>query len=287
MKEVSGAMPNAETKRLIRSQLWSPVQNTSLWLAWWLHGVISTDEVIDSFHAVQGRHHRVLARAGGAVSGTAAEADEATGLIDLLKIVRAVTDGAPVGLEHRPLVNLALAGMGDPPPLPAGEAASAVAAAGAGISFADADPHVHHVAVPEIVDSSVIYWHWYTAEGRAPQLPTNGPGDADAMLRQATDRAVAGIESSGVIVRWPSGSVGPRMLVGALSDAFGVPGLPVNVPSRAEKLMARADYVAAIIDIARDSAPQSSLDPFLLPLGRAVRVARMTAVDYAQRELLR
>ena len=82
MKEVSGAMPNAETKRLIRSQLWSPVQNTSLWLAWWLHGVISTDEVIDSYHAVQGRHHRVLARAGGAVSGTAAEADEATGLIE-------------------------------------------------------------------------------------------------------------------------------------------------------------------------------------------------------------
>src|SRR5699024_11489537 len=115
-----------------------------------------------------------------------------------------VTVGCPVGREHGPLVNLVLAAMVDPPPLPAGEAASAVAAAGAGISFAEADPHVHHVAVPEIVDSSVIYWHWYTAEGRAPQLPTNGPGDADAMLRQATDTAVAGIESRGVIVHCPS-----------------------------------------------------------------------------------
>src|SRR5699024_5774428 len=115
MKEVSGAMPNAETKRLIRSQLWSPLQNTSLWLAWRLHGGISTDEVMDWFHALQGRNVRVLARGGGAVSGTAGEADEATGLIGLLKHVRAVTGGAPVGLEHRPLVNLVLAGMGEPP----------------------------------------------------------------------------------------------------------------------------------------------------------------------------
>lgn len=287
MKEVSGAMQNDETKKLIRSQLWSPVQNTSLWLAWWLHGVISTDEVIDSFHAVQGRHHRLLASVGGGHPATAPMDDEATGLIDLLKAARRVTDDAPVGLEYRPLVNLVLAGMGDPPPLPAGQAASAVAAAGAGIAFSDADPLVHHVAVPEIVDTSVVYWHWHVAEGAAPQLATNGPGDAEAMLREATDRAVMGIESSGVDVRWPRGTVGPRMLVGALSDAFGVPGLPVNVPARAEKLMARADYVAAIIDVARDSAPQSSLDPFLLSLGRAVRMARMTAVDYAQRELLR
>ncbi|MGJ4136225.1 hypothetical protein ACN4D5_04465 [Corynebacterium macclintockiae] len=59
------------------------------------------------------------------------------------------------------------------------------------------------------------------------------------------------------------------------------------MPSRAAKLMARADQVAAIVEVTRRSEVGASLDPHLMPMLRAVRTARMVAVDYAQRELLR
>ena len=74
------------------AQLWSPVQNTSLWLAWWLHGIIGADEVIDAFHATQGKHHRLEPHGGG--------------LVELLGQIRGVTDEAPVGLDERPLLSL-------------------------------------------------------------------------------------------------------------------------------------------------------------------------------------
>ena len=44
----------------IREQLWSPVQNTSLWLGWWLHGLLPTDQVIDAFQDVQGPAHTLV-----------------------------------------------------------------------------------------------------------------------------------------------------------------------------------------------------------------------------------
>lgn len=78
-----------------------------------------------------------------------------------------------------------------------------------------------------------------------------------------------------------------RLAVGTLSDAFGLPGLPVGVPNRAAQLMARADAVAAIIAVTQSSEVGAGLDAELFPLLRAVRQARMVAVDYAMRELVR
>ncbi len=283
MDNLTGASPHSA---LIRQQLWSPVQNTSLWLAWWLHGIISTDDVITAFHSVQGRYHRLFQDATPLHEDSVHGGDESTGLSELLKKVRQATEDAPVGLEERPLVSLALAGMGDAPPLPVGEAATAVGRAGAGMVFAGSDPDVHSVVVPELVDGSVVYWHWYTAEGRIPQLPVHSPGDADMGLRQAVDQAEHVLNQnpgSRSVTRHHA----PRLAVGELSDAFGLPGLPAGVPTRAEKLIARADVVSAIVEVARSTPGGESLDPYLLPLGRAIRTARMVAVDYAQREILR
>lgn len=287
MENLSGASPHAQ---LIRSQLWSPVQNTTLWMAWWLHGIISADQVISAFHSVQGKYHRLFMDVSNAHAGTSPQSDESTGLSDLLKAARSCTAGAPIGIEERPLVGLALAGMGHSAPLPQGAAAEAVNIAGAGMVFADPDPEVHHVAVPEVVDDSVVYWNWYTANGRAPQLSIHSPGDADMMLREAIDDAehvlVDDSRANGG-KRSNSHLRSPRLAVGELSDAFGLPGLPAGVAPRAEKLMARADVVSAIVEVARATPHGGSLDPYLLPLGRAIRTARMVAVDFAQRELLR
>lgn len=275
-----GIVTIPDSSTTVRDQLWSPVQNTSVWLAWWVHNVISTDELLDAFRAVQGAVHLF----DDATSATP------RGLMDVLKRVREVSDRAPVGVEERPLVSLVLAGAGDVPPLPApSEAARAVNAAGAGIVLADEDPELTHVLVPEVVfspfhEEEAVLWRWHEATGPVPPLPTFGPGEADEYLRGEMDAAARAIESS-VHVRTPHTNA--RLAVGSLSDAFGLPGLPAGMARRAAQLMARADYAAAIIDLARRSSPGPSLDPYLLPLLRAIRRARMTAVDYAVRELLR
>ncbi len=208
-----------------------------------------------------------------------------TSLVDMLRAVRAVTADAPVSVSDRPLVGLVLAGPGDVPALPAGSrGAAAVAAAGAGITVADADPEVLHVLVPQLLDRSMVQWTWYRTEGRAPALAVHSPGDADRLLTEATEQAAGLIESDGLL---PARHRAPRMAVGAFSDYFGLPGLPVGVSPRAAKLMARADVVASIIEVTRTSEAGASLDPRILPLSRAVRTARTTAVDHAMRELLR
>lgn len=269
----------------LREQLWSPVQNTTVWLGWWLHGLVSADDVIDAFQDVQGPAHSLTVDPGGDDPFAGRFDDRATGLVDLLHAVREVTRDLPVELSSRPLVGLVLAGPGDPPALPAGSrGAAAVSRAGAGISVADADPLVTHVVVPTVVDNSLVQWVWYRCEGRVRAGEFYGPGEADTRLREATEAAAALVEASGTTgIRHHS----PRLAVGALTDFFGLPGLPPGVSPRAEKLMARADVVASVIEVTRATDHGAELDPQLLPLSGAVRTARITAVDHAMRELLR
>lgn len=248
------------------AQLWSPVQNTSLWLAWWLHGIIGADEVIDAFHATQGKHHR-LEPDGGA-------------LVEMLGHIRSVADEAPVGLDERPLIQLALSGPGDATVLPVGPE-------GASLIIADRDPLVSHVLSPRVIDAHLVSWSWDQVEGPVPPLPVYSPGEADQLLREAADNATRMVRNAGHVPRGGAAFQRAELAVGALNDAFGLPGMPPGVPSRAAKLMARADQVAAIVEVTKRSEVGASLDPHLMPMLRAVRTARMVAVDYAQRELLR
>ncbi|MGV0383932.1 hypothetical protein ACUY2T_04155 [Corynebacterium sp. 22_2729] len=248
------------------AQLWSPVQNTSLWLAWWLHGIISADEVIDAFHATQGKHHRLEPDGGG--------------LVELLAQVRAVTNDAPIGLDERPLIQLMLSGPGDAALLPVG-------VEGASLIVADRDPLVSHVLSPEVIDAHLVSWSWHQVEGPTPPLPVYSPGEADQLLREAADKATAMVRAVGHVPMGAAAFQRAELAVGALDDAFGLPGMPPGVPNRAAKLMARADHVAAIVEVTKCSAVGASLDPHIMPMLRAVRTARMVAVDYAQRELLR
>lgn len=248
------------------AQLWSPVQNTSLWLAWWLHGIISADEVIDAFHATQGKHHRLEPDGGG--------------LVELLAQVRAVTNDAPIGLDERPLIQLMLSGPGDAALLPVG-------VEGASLIVADRDPLVSHVLSPEVIDAHLVSWSWHQVEGPTPPLPVYSPGEADQLLREAADKATAMVRAVGHVPMGAAAFQRAELAVGALDDAFGLPGMPPGMPNRAAKLMARADHVAAIVEVTKRSAVGASLDPHIMPMLRPVRTARMVAVDYAQRELLR
>lgn len=277
---------------LVRDQLWSPAQNSALWLGWWVHQVISTDLLVDAFRAVQGPLH--LLDANSAIHAGVASTEElnrcAGTLGDLFRLVRRVTDDVPTSVDSRPLVGLVLAGAGDPPALPAGTAAAqAVQAVGAGIVLADTDPLTTHVLVPELQHSAeheqpAVMWRWFTAAGPVVYPQLFSPGEADQQLREAMETAGRLIEQSGHI-RVQGSDV--RAEVGTLADSFGLPGLPPGISLRAARLLARADYVSAIVEKARASDAGLALDPLLLPMLRSIRAARMTAVDYALRELLR
>lgn len=276
----------------LHDQLWSPVQNTALWLGWWVHQIISTDALIDAFHSIQGASdaslHILDATHVRALPGIE-DPEVTSGLTGLLRIVRKITDAAPVGVDERTVVSLVLAGMGDVPPLPQGHAADEVRRAGAGIVVAGEDPQHVYVLIPQwefVADQRAyaVVWRWFEAWGQAPVLGTFSPGEADYQLREALNNAARHIEQSAHI---PQPAPRIRLAVGTLADALGLPGLPPGVAPRAAKLLARADYATAIVHTSRAQRLGSSLDPLIVPLLRAIRAARMTGVDYAFRELVR
>ena len=110
------------------------------------------------------------------------------------------------------------------------------------------------------------------------------PGEADALLSQATNESAELIAATGYSTETLPN---PRLTVGTLSDFYDTPGLPRSTPARSAKLFARADRVAAIIETVTDRINDHSLDPQLLRLWRHIRQARMTGVSYALGEFAR
>ncbi|MEJ5927245.1 hypothetical protein WG915_01275 [Corynebacterium sp. H128] len=250
-----------------RANVYSPLQNTAIWVAAWLYGEISTDECLDALRDLGGPH--LLAQPGSQDIGQTAE---------LLRQFRAAAPEEGVTLQ------LALSGPGDAPGLRAGSAAMAAAVAnGIGaLIMPGAFPH-SRIFVPV---ASAVGTQWRIFEESAP-LPAPAylsPGDADLLLADATRQAATLIESQ----RFSTPDLpNPRLTIGTLADFYDTPGLPHCTPPRAAKLFARADQVSAIIEAVTTRIVDHSLDPFLLPLTRQIRLARMAGVDYAVRELAR
>lgn len=85
----------------IRAEVWSPLQNTAVWLGAWLHGLTPTDDLVDA-----------LLDLGG------------SGLTDVLRDLRQVTRGVA---GEEPVLRLVLSGPGEAPALRAGSAGAEAA----------------------------------------------------------------------------------------------------------------------------------------------------------------
>lgn len=236
----------------IRAEVWSPLQNTAVWLGAWLHGLEAGDNVID------------------ALTDLGSE-----GLVEVLGDIR-----RHVRLDGpEPALRLTLSGPGEAPALPAGGGA-AVAASRSGVGalvLAGADPLTSHILVPDEAGN----WEWYTEEGPLPAPAWLSPGEADELLTRATDEAARLVMASGYTTE---ALASPRLTVGTLADFYDTPGLPAAVPARAAKLFARADRVGAIIETVTRRMNDHRIDPQLLGLWRHIRAARMAGVAYAVRE---
>lgn len=235
-----------------RAEVYSPLQNTAVWLAAWLYGVEPADDVIDALTDLGGRHTY------GAFPMT-----------QLLHDVRSVAD-----LESpEPAVRLILWGPGQAARLRAGSPAME-ALTQAGTLVVRGHDALSHILVPEYTSNGVA-WRWFEEPERLPEPEWLTPGEADQLLSRATDQAATLIEAAGgTSHELPN----PRLTVGTLADFYDTPGLPAGVTARAAKLFARADRVAAIIETVTDRLDDHSFDPHLFALWRHVRSARMAGV---------
>ncbi|APT92512.1 hypothetical protein CPHO_05970 [Corynebacterium phocae] len=258
----------------MRAEVWSPLQNASIWLGAWLFGLESTDELIDALTDLGG--YQTL--------------EDGRPLIDLLSSIRSEVGHLPGNSAGEPLLRLVLSGPGEPPALPASSPAFQAAAkslAGAIIvKTAQADRHL--VLVPTALSGEGGHagtgWQLFVETGPLPAPAWLSPGDADFLLARATEESAAWIEKMDYVKKdTPS----PRLQVGSLADFYENPGLPAATPVRSEKLFSRADRVAAIIETVTDRLDDHYLDPQLLRLWRHIRQARMAGVAYALTEFAR
>ncbi|WJZ07764.1 hypothetical protein CGLAUT_06380 [Corynebacterium glaucum] len=239
-----------------RAEVYSPLQNTAVWLAAWLYGVESTDDTIDALTDRGGTHSY-----GG------------QGLSQLLADARleAALD------SPEPVIRLVLWGPGQAPGLRAGTPAMQ-ALTPAGAIVIRGEGLRSHILVPSYDSSGPrpgVSWRWFEDDERLPEPEWLSPGEADALLSQATNDAAALIETAGgTRAELPN----PRLAVGTLADFYDTPGLPAGVTPRAAKLFARADRVAATIETVTDRLGDHSFDPQLFALWRHIRSARMAGV---------
>ncbi|WP_342319758.1 hypothetical protein [Corynebacterium mayonis] len=244
-----------------RAEVYSPLQNTAVWIAAWLYAAESSDTLIDALHDLGGVH----TFGEGPVS-------------DLLNNIRAVADLT----NPEPVVRLILWGPGQAAAIaPSSPAFAALTPAGA-LAIREND-EVAHLLVPSY-DKGGVRWRWFVEHERLPEPAWISPGEADRLLSQATEKAAQLIEAvGGADHDLPA----PRLTVGTLSDFYDTPGLPNSVTPRAAKLFARADQVAAIIETVTDKVGDHSLDPHLFSLWRHIRTARMVGVADAVHDLWR
>lgn len=248
-----------------RAEVYSPLQNTAVWLAAWLYGHEPSDALVGAMTELHGRNSY-----------------QGEPLAHLLHDVRAATDLSTPG----PAVRLILSGPGQPPELPAGSQSALTAAeiSGGSAIVLRGQGGLSHVLVP---DSSGelgrsgedgVAWRWFEEPEPLPEPAWLSPGEADALLSRATNEAAVLIEAAGGTQAELAELPDPRLTVGTLADFYDTPGLPMGTPPRAAKLFARADAVAAVIETVVDRLNDHSFDPQLFSLWRHIRTARMAGV---------
>lgn len=235
-----------------RAEVYSPLQNTAVWLAAWLYGHESTDALVSALTDLGGQH---------IYNGEP--------LAQLLLEIRGAADLDTEG----PAVRLILSGPGQPPELPAGSPA-AVALGEEGAIVVRGYGGISHILIPAYGDTAVE-WRWFEETARLPEPAWLSPGEADALLSQAANEAAVLIEAAGGT---RTDVPNPRLTVGTLADFYDTPGLPMGTTPRAAKLFARADAVAAVVEVVVDKLGDHSFDPQLFALWRHIRTARMAGV---------
>lgn len=236
-----------------RDLVYSPEQNCALWVSAWIHGAVSLDDAQDALWELD-----------------LAMDDEV--LREVLAEARAARD-ADTG-DGSGIVRLLLGGYGRP--LPRGVADG----------FGIVSGPLMHAWSPYTDEDGFICWAHSVHDAVLFNEP-HMPGEADFLLAEATRQASALIDALQPTSSRSSSLAQPRLVVGTLTDFYEAPGTPPGVAPRAEKLITRANRVAAIIETVQDRARDHAFDAQLFPLLSRISGARMAAVAAADREYQR
>ncbi|GGG68245.1 hypothetical protein [Corynebacterium pelargi] len=233
--------------------VYSPAQNIALWVQQWVCGRLPLDETIDALNELGGPHRL---GDGGEIAY-------------VLREFRAHCTPS----SRYPWLSLVLPGPGQ------ALLAQLDAPAALLLRHDPASPATLAIAKNH---HGATQWNFAQAEVPMHLQSFLMPGDADTQLRRAIDQAAEAIAAQGMALDRVQQ---PRLRVGTLRDFYETPGLPPEVPERAAKLIARADYASAILETVLSGFGEHRFDPQLLSTANAIRDARMAAVAYCSIEL--
>lgn len=249
-----------------------------MWAAAWLHGRAAPDDVIDAVAA-----WGPICQVQAADQATATELDlpgpddAPTGLVALLTALRRA------GSQDLQLV---LPVPGDVRGLPAdGPLSRAALDAGEALLIPGAELGL--VPTLSTVDSSAAQLWTVYSTGPLPALDEPLLSDAEYGLQSAVRQAARTLADLGVAKHKP----GVRDEIAQTLQARAQHEWPEAMPSRALRVLARADEVAAILSAAGVDDPGGALSASaadaraaaLRPLGLTVREARRSAIGAAVR----
>jgi hypothetical protein len=246
-----------------------------VWASAWLQGTAAADDVLDALSAWETEHH-----IGAFDALTAARLELPT---------RDEPAAAPAMLLAA-LRRVGVQGGGLVLPVPGdvrglgGESEFAAAAMTAGEAVVLGEANVG--LVPQPVADGILRWTVFACPDGPPreQMPIT---EAETELAGSMRAAATALSELGVAKHRPN----VRSEIAGITNSRPRPSWPAGMPSRAERVLARADELEAILTVAASDAPGAALsapaararETVLRPLQHAVRGARASAVDEAVR----
>ncbi|TQF66487.1 hypothetical protein FK531_18515 [Rhodococcus spelaei] len=261
-----------------------PSSTLVMWVAAWLAGSSSPDDVIDAVQAWAPMHLVGAVDAEVAVQWDLPWPDpEDAGPVLLLRALRRLATEDPEAT-----VALVLPAPGDVRGLPLGTAfAGAAIESGQGVLVGAAGrPGLG--MVPTVDGPDVLRWTVFPVPSTPLQGEQIGLGEAEFELRRTVTEAAEALTSMQGGYAADAGD--PRTRIAEAMAEFSHHSYPESTPARALRIFDTADQVAAILTVAGDSggraqtaAGAAAREETLRPLWSAVRRARLGAVSASVR----
>jgi hypothetical protein len=246
-----------------------------VWASAWLQGTAAADDVLDALSAWETEHH-------------IAAFDQRTA--ERLELPTRDEPAAAPAMLLAALRRVGVRGGGIVLPVPGdvrglgGESDFAAAAMNAGEAVVLGDANLG--LVPARIAQGMLRWTVFECPDGPPREQLS-IAEAENELAGSMRSAATALIELGVAKHRPN----VRGEIEQIAASRPRPGWPTGMPSRAQRVLARADELEAILTVAATEAPGAALsaktararETVLRPLQHAVRGARATAVDEAVR----
>ncbi|CAM3662935.1 hypothetical protein [Smaragdicoccus niigatensis] len=243
----------------------TPAASLALWTAEWRSGRCAPDDVVDAMRAWTPRHTILAGHRNATTEFGLPMVDTIDPALPmLLKILRA---GKPVRYV-RPV-------PGDPRGLPpGGDFAVAAMEIGEGLIAGDVG------TVPVVSTDSIAWRVYYVGDVAVPDFLSNDSLlDAEVRMDEAISATTVAMAKTMAARDWRTTSNVRDLVQSELAEST-MHDLPPSMPVRAQRILRKADHVAAILTVAQNHFPELFAVP-IQDLRTQVRVAQLVAIHTA------